>query len=156
MAYNPSRYHCPSLRLPDYDYSQNGTYFVTLNVLHRTCVLGSIDNGVVCLSDLGQIVTESWMWLAEQYSYVTLGAWVVMSDHLHAIIQIGEYTGNRKPLGQLIGAFKTVSTKQINTKLCTPGGPFGQRNFYEQVIRDEAVHHAISLYIAENPRQWNA
>ena len=36
----------------------------------------------------------------------------------------------RKSLGRLIGAFKTVSTKQINLIRNAPGTPVWQRNYY--------------------------
>lgn len=124
MPYDPLRHHRRSIRLPGYDYSQNGAYFITLNVQQRACVLGSIENGVMHVSALGLLVAETWTWLADQYEYVSLGAWVVMPDHLHGIIQLRSDTGKVKPLGQIIGAFKTVSTKRINAALRTPGTHF--------------------------------
>jgi len=45
--------------------------------------------------------------------------------------------GKIKPLGQLVGAFKTVSAKRINLLRGTSGLPVWQRDFYERVIRDE-------------------
>ena len=44
---------------------------------------------------------------------------------------------NDKPLGGLIGAFKTVSTKQINLLRDTEGRLSGRRNYYEHIIRNE-------------------
>ncbi len=60
----------------------------------------------------------------------------------------------RKPLGQLIGAFKTVSTKRINEMRGTPGARFWQRNYYEHIVRDEPDMNRIRQYIIENPRRW--
>lgn len=60
----------------------------------------------------------------------------------------------RKPLGRLIGAFKTVSTKQINAICNTPSAPVWQRNYYEHIIRNETALHNIQRYILENPRRW--
>jgi putative transposase len=40
----------------------------------------------------------------------------------------------RKPLGRLIGAFKTVFTKEINQMRNTPSTPIWQRNYYEHII----------------------
>ncbi len=45
-------------------------------------------------------------------------------------------TPQRKPLGRLIGAFKTVSTRHINAMRSTPGAKLWQRNYYEHIIRD--------------------
>jgi REP element-mobilizing transposase RayT len=60
----------------------------------------------------------------------------------------------RKPIGRLIGAFKTVSTKHINEYRGTTGAVVWQRNYYEHIIRDEAALNRIRAYIANNPLQW--
>ena len=60
----------------------------------------------------------------------------------------------RKPLGRLIGAFKTVSTKQINLERDTPGARFWQRNYYEHIVRNRRELNAIRAYIRNNPRKW--
>ena len=61
----------------------------------------------------------------------------------------------RKPLGRLIGAFKTVSTKRINLIRNTPGTPVWQRNYYEHVIRNEEELLQTQKYIQENPLKWD-
>ncbi|MGB8700956.1 MAG: hypothetical protein WCD18_16205, partial [Thermosynechococcaceae cyanobacterium] len=63
---------------------------------------------------------------------------------------------NRKPLGRLIGAFKTVSTKDINQIRNTPSIPVWQRNYYEHIIRDKEALHNIRHYIQTNPSSWDA
>ncbi|MGZ9214886.1 MAG: transposase, partial [Candidatus Binatia bacterium] len=50
-----------SIRLADYDYSQAGAYFVTLSVHDRACLFGEVVDGVMCLSELGRIVTSEWL-----------------------------------------------------------------------------------------------
>ncbi|MBN1536707.1 MAG: hypothetical protein JW908_08250 [Anaerolineales bacterium] len=59
-----------------------------------------------------------------------------------------------KPLGQLIGAFKTVSAKQINILRDSIGVPVWQRNFYEHIIQNEKEMQRIHTYIQNNPRNW--
>ena len=88
-----------------------------------------------------------------------------MPNHLHGIIMIRDDirrggsrtapTEKRKPLGRLIGAFKTVSTKRINELRLTSGGPFWQRNYYEHVIRSEEELAEVREYILNNPARWN-
>lgn len=60
----------------------------------------------------------------------------------------------RKPLGRLVGAFKTVSTKRINLLRDTPGERFWKRNYWEHVIRDDASLQNIRRYIKNNPARW--
>jgi REP element-mobilizing transposase RayT len=59
-------------------------------------------------------------------------------------------------LGQLIGAFKTVSAKHINLVRHTPGAPVWQRNYYEHIIRNEDEMDSIRRYILNNPIQWES
>ena len=60
----------------------------------------------------------------------------------------------RKPLGRLIGAFKTVSTRRVNDIRSTSGAKLWQRNYYEHVIRDDSSLQRIREYIANNPARW--
>jgi putative transposase len=225
MRYNPDIHHRRSIRLRGYDYRQAGAYFVTLCVHNRECMLGDIADDAMVLSRSGEMVSQAWTWLAEQYPYVALDEWVVMPNHLHGIIVILDTDGprdvavgavrepplhanaplsppgdhvlhatvgahrdaplpraedappspphdaplpgpgealhprlgdapRRKPLGQLIGAFKVASTKNINVLRGTPGAVVWQRNYYEHVIRNEDELNRARVYIANNPRQW--
>jgi len=40
------------------------------------------------LNEYGKLAWKQWEWLAEQYPYVVLHAFVVMPDHVHGIIEI--------------------------------------------------------------------
>jgi REP element-mobilizing transposase RayT len=60
----------------------------------------------------------------------------------------------QKSLGRLIGAFKTVSTKQINLIRNAPRTPIWQRNYYEHIIRNEESLNKIREYIINNPLSW--
>ncbi len=120
----------------------------------------------MALNEFGEIVAESWQWLEWQYEHVEIDEWVVMPNHLHGIIVITDCRGGsrtaptgsdqpkRKPLGRLIGAFKTVSTKRINEIYKTPGAKLWQRNYYEHIIRSEDEFNRIRAYIAQNPAKW--
>jgi REP element-mobilizing transposase RayT len=60
----------------------------------------------------------------------------------------------RKPLGRLIGAFKTVSTQRVNDLKGTPGAQLWQRNYHERVIRNGLALDALRRYTANNPVLW--
>jgi len=53
--------------------------------------------------------------------------------------------------GRLIGAFKTVSTKQINLLRGTEGQVVWQRNYYDRIIRNEREMDRIHRYIEFTP-----
>jgi putative transposase len=177
VAYDPNKHHRRSIRLKGHDYSSAGIYFITICTHHREQIFGAIINGEMQLNEFGQIVANHWQWLATQHPYVKLGEWVVMPNHLHGILVLTDTPrrgGSRtaptthdatqtistndaskhKPLGRLIGAFKTVSTKEINQIRNTPGIPIWQRNYYEHIIRDKEAQHNIRRYIQTNPQSW--
>jgi putative transposase len=163
MVYDPERRHRRSIRLKGYDYSGEGAYFLTICVQGHACLFGDISDGHMVLNDAGWAAAESWEWLAAQYDYVELDQWVIMPNHMHGVIVVTGRGGSRtaptsgikqKPLGRLIGAFKTVSAKRINELRNTPGAPVWQRNYYEHIIRNERSLNRIREYIVNNPMQW--
>jgi len=152
-----------SIRLQGYDYSQAGAYFVTVCAQGRECLFGDVVNGEMQPNDFGTIVADLWEWLASQYGHVELDEWVIMPNHVHGIIVIsGDCRGGSrtaptekpKPLGRLIGAFKTAATKRINEMRNTPGGKLWQRNYYEHIIRNDDELDRIRGYIDNNPAKW--
>ena len=166
MACNPDRHHRRSLRLSGYDYAAAGAYFVTICTHKREPLFGAIQNGTMAVNDYGQTVADAWLWLEQQYPYVKLDTWVVMPNHFHGIIIITDCRGGSrtapteksrpiKPIGRLVGAFKTVSTKHINKLRITPGALIWQRNYYEHVVRNEDDLNSIGEYIINNPSQWD-
>ena len=149
-------------RLQDYDYSREGYYFVTVCVQDKQRIFGEIHHGEMALNKYGNIINDAWRWLGDQYDYVALDECVIMPDHIHGIICIynARRGGSRtaptiKPLGRLIGAFKTVSTKHINQMRNTPGMQLWQRSFYDHIIRSEEDLNRVREYIANNPLQWD-
>ncbi|MEW5701702.1 MAG: transposase [Candidatus Zixiibacteriota bacterium] len=156
-----------SVRLRGYDYTRAGAYFLTICTEDRAMSLGIVGNDSVVLNTLGQVVADSWLWLARQYDYVELDEWIIMPNHLHGIVVVGrEDAGGsrtaptaipdveRKSIGRVVGAFKTVSTKHVNRIKGTPGATPWQRNYYEHVIRDDDELNRVRLYIQCNPARW--
>ena len=74
-----------------------------------------------------------------------------MPNHFHAIVVLLPLGEKRKPLGRLIGAFKTRSTRLVNEQLHTPGAVLWQRNYYEHVIRSDKALDQCRDYILLNP-----
>ena len=59
-----------------------------------------------------------------------------------------------KPLGQVIGAFKTRSTKNVNRLRGTPGARLWQRNYWDRIIHDEYELSRVREYIRRNPANY--
>ncbi len=79
-----------SIRLPGFDYTQPGSYFVTICSFRRNPLFGRIVRGEAVLSIEGCVASEEWFRTAEIREYVTLfdDEFVVMPDHIHGIIHI--------------------------------------------------------------------
>lgn len=103
MNDSPDRSHNRrSVRMPLFDYTLPGFYFVTVCAFRRRCVFGSIDQGEACLTSLGRIVAEEWQRTADLRPCVSLDAWVVMPNHFHGIIQLVQ------PLPHTMGGVSTL------------------------------------------------
>ncbi len=75
-----------SIRLPQYDYSQAGVYFVTVCSHERRCLFCKIDNFRIHLNPVGRVVSECWMEIPCHFANVSLDAFVVMPNHVHRIL----------------------------------------------------------------------
>lgn len=88
-----NKYRIESNRLPRWDYSGNGVYFITLVTQHRACVLGEVvatrkSRAEVQLSDFGKIVNNEWIKSFEIRNELFLDEYIIMPNHLHAILII--------------------------------------------------------------------
>ena len=174
MRCPPDRHHRRSVRLRQYDYRQSGAYFVTLCTYNRQCLFGEIIDGRMVQDDVGRIVATEWERTPQIRHEIDLDAWVLMPNHLHAIIVIAPAADElslpqtslpagvsirgmgsiKKSLSSLVQGFKSATTVQINAARETPHVPVWQRGFYEHVIPHEADLRRIREYVADNPRRW--
>ncbi|MDD5457784.1 MAG: transposase [Phycisphaerae bacterium] len=180
MTYDPNKHQRRSIRLREYDYSQPGAYFLTICSHEHQCLFGHIVDTEMKLNDLGLAVQSSWLDIPNHYHYVELDEFVIMPNHLHAIVVLQDTVGagfkpapntvgdedvkragfkpapTRHSLGEIVRAFKTFSARHINKIKNTPGKPIWQRNYFEHIIRNEESLNKIRNYIMNNPRNWTA
>ncbi len=90
MPYNPEKHHRRSIRLKGYDYTQPGAYFITVCTYMRECLFGEVVDGQMRLNAWGQIVEQCWREIPIHFPHVALDAFVVMPNHIHGIIVIGD------------------------------------------------------------------
>ncbi len=111
-SYNPSQQHRHSIRLQGYDYSQTGAYFITICVENRECLFGEIVDAEMHLNMLGEIIVKWWHELPCYYPPVQLDEFVVMPNHVHGIIVIGEGADARE--GETEGSADAAKSKAEN------------------------------------------
>ena len=170
VKHDPTRHHRRSIRLPAYDYTQPGAYFVTICSQNRECLFGDVINGEMILNQRGEMVERTWRELAECYPGVEVDAFVVMPNHVHGIIVLvgaGPRACPGRPQGvaptmslpDVVHRFKSLTTTRYRTGVLQDGwqpfpGRLWQRNYYEHVIRDEEELNRIRQYIIANPGRW--
>ena len=161
-----NRYRIKSTRLQNWDYAQNGSYFITICTEKWAHYFGEIINEKMQLSDIGKIVESEWLATFEMRPdmNLTMSEFIIMPNHFHAIISIGENQFNKqrgtlknkfgpqsKNLGSIVRGFKSGVTK--NARIINPD--FGwQRNYWEHIIRNDNEYQHIAQYIIDNPQKW--
>jgi REP element-mobilizing transposase RayT len=119
MPYDPERHGRRSIRLPGYDYSQPGAYFVTINTQHGICLFGEVVDGEMVLSQFGEMVHEEWARTVELRPYVRLDGFIVMPNHVHGIIWIVDDDSGDTAGHPIVGATRASPLPEIHH----PPGP---------------------------------
>ncbi len=172
-----------SPRLADYDYSQEGAYFVTVCVQGRLSLFGKVIDGTMRLNQAGQMIGKWWGELERKFKSLKIDEYfVVMPNHFHGIVWVMEeeprFRANSTstpgksplpgaqgghagpPLRRMVQWFKTMTTNEYIHGVKEHGWPgfqesLWQRSFYDHVIRNEASLNRIREYISTNPLRWD-
>jgi REP element-mobilizing transposase RayT len=170
MVHNRKKHYRHSIRLPGYDYTQPGAYFITICTYQKQCWFGDIIDGEMHFNQLGFIVYQFWRSLPHRFPHIELDAFVVMPNHVHGILVITDTristiekdTLRKEQFGRpvpgsiptVIRSFKSAVTKRINVmrELSTP--PIWQNNYYESIVRIEKGLDRVRQYIINNPTNW--
>lgn len=86
--FDPEKHHRRSILLKGYDYSQAGLYFITICCHNRECLFGKIVHGEMKLNQYGQIAYNEWLKTPQIRQNVTSDVFVIMPNHMHAIIRL--------------------------------------------------------------------
>ena len=159
-----NKYRIPSARASWWNYGDNAAYFITICTKYRAHYFGEIGS----LSEIGQIAESEWLKTPSirPDMNLELDEFVVMPNHFHAIIWIGENKYNRdldyddiankfgpqfKNLASILRGFKSaVTTFAVKNNI-----EFGwQERFHDHIIRDEESYQKIRNYIINNPSNW--
>lgn len=168
-------HHLPQrkrLRLEGYDYSQNGSYFVTLCVNGRKDLfdiepyyVGNDPRVVPFESSIQNRIIHKWIRKTENNFDIKFDKYVIMKNHLHFIISISDnplaerHTGRSLP--EIMKWFKTMTTNEyINEVKKGNLPPFDkklwQKSYYDHIIRDEEDYLNIWNYIDANSLKHTA
>ena len=150
-----------SVRLKGYDYSQNGCYFITICTKNRQCLFVDIVDETMQLNEYGEIAESEILKIPSHYTNVKPSSFVVMPNHVHLIIavfddncrQTGAASGapteeTRITIGNVIRGYKSGVSRKI-------GYSPWQRNYHDNIIRNDESYQTIATYIDNNPKLWS-
>ncbi len=161
-----------SVRAKWWDYSDTGTYFLTICTKDKIPYFGKVQNGKVQLTKIGEILSEEWLKTAglRPKMKVELHEFVIMPDHFHALITIGvnqfngkdsfvnesgsfknnEFKPQSNNLGSIVRGFKSAVTtrcKKADLPFCW------QPRYYDVIIKSPEQFANVQRYILDNPRR---
>jgi len=102
MTLFKNKYRNESFRMPGWDYSGNGYYFITIVVQDWQCLFGKIVNEKMIFSAIGRIAKDEWHKSFEMRTELILDECIFMPNHIHAIVIIDK-TGNVSELDESDG-----------------------------------------------------
>ncbi len=146
-------------RLRDYDYSQNGAYFITICSKDRQWMFWNVGASIARpqssehLSFAGKVAEEAIAEIPKRYPNIRLDNYVVMPNHVHLLLMLcadergramhAPTTDISKVVQQLKGAVTKKAGKNI-----------WQKSFHDHIIRNEKAYLKIYEYIENNPLKW--
>lgn len=152
-----------SIRLPHYDYTIAGGYFITICAHDRQPLF--VD------ARTARIVRSAWDDIPSHHAHVDIDQFVVMPNHVHGVLFLrasvpererAQRVAPRPPhkrqlapgaLGAIVRAFKARVTRNLRAEVGSDLLVW-QRNYHEHVIRDEPSLQLIRQYIIDNPARW--
>jgi len=165
-------------RLKNYNYNNDGMYFITSCAQGRIEYFGKIKNEKMEYSKYGNIILKFWQEIPNHYKNVFLDEYIIMPNHIHGIVVIDstvnlnsnkiatktvgtahcavptvDNSKNYGLLSKIIKSFKEISLKTIRRDFNDYEFKW-QRSFHDHIIRDEKSLQKIRRYIYYNPAGW--
>ncbi len=153
-------------RLPEYDYSSNGAYFVTVCTHNRRNIFSDIVGAIhespeIKLKPYGKIVEKYINTLPHRFN-ISILSYVIMPDHIHLLITVENQDPlraihesplqQRSLLSKIMGFLKMNVSRDIH--FINPNEEIWQRSYYDHIVRNEDDLSDINDYITANPFLW--
>lgn len=171
------------IRLPVYNYSENGAYFITICSYEHTPIFGEVTVGQgLCscrLSETGKLIDEEILNLGIRYAPIRIDKYVIMPNHVHLLVRINDTKNQPASIGpdekreadrqeqspcptvrpaasvsDIVCALKSITTKRANKMDGVTGRKIWQIRFHDHVVRNEQDYKEIAEYIDNNPARW--
>ncbi len=107
------KYRIPSARASWWDYGWNGAYFITICTKDRLPYFGYIREGEMELSPVGALADVFWYQIPQRLPHLTLGAYVIMPNHMHGVLILDKPDGDSHPDGHNRGVVETLHATSL-------------------------------------------
>lgn len=168
-----NKHNRKTIRLKGYDYTSIGRYFVTIVTRNRLKLFGEVINGNMVLNSLGEIAATEWEKTIHLRDNVSLGALMIMPDHIHFVIHIdkqqaqNDYTAEELErrsgivgglninkggsLGAIVRGFKAAITRQVleqvtSDEICKQDGKNPKLTFITTKLKTEETIWVRNYY----------
>ena len=95
------QHHRRSIRLKGYDYSQLGSYFITIVTQNRVILFGKIIDDEMVLNDAGKMIKKWYREIENKFSDIKCDEFICMPNHVHFILM---NVGYEFPISAFVGA----------------------------------------------------
>ena len=143
----------------DFHNYSGGDYFVTICTRDKEHFFGKIENGKMIFSEIGQVTYDRLATLSQHYEYLEVPVFVVMPNHIHAILCINGEDYNsvipsqRTALSVIVGGYKqsvTSYARRNNIEFAW------QNRYHDHIIRGTNDGNLIAEYIENNIIRWES
>ena len=131
-------------RLEQFDYRSPNYYFITICTRNKVCLFGEPD----ACNYYGCVAEEKLKEIPRHFPGVALDQFVVMPNHIHAILIL---SGDSN-LSSVVGLYKSAVTRELRKE--NPEIRVWQTSFHDHIIRNQADYERIWNYIHTNPARW--
>jgi REP element-mobilizing transposase RayT len=172
-----NKYRISSARLKNWDYGNNGAYFITICSREREHFFGeveSIDNeNEMQFNEIGKLANKFWSEIPIHFPFVELGNYQVMPNHIHGILiinkkniiddttdkvievkrneQMSKISPKSGTIPTILRSYKSVVTKNAHY---IHADFEWQERFHDHIIRDTESFDRIQNYIENNVTNW--
>ena len=150
------------MRLENFDYSSVNAYHITICTYQDRLLLSRVVYGEepldarCVLTPIGEVVEQELMALPIRYPFLSLDNYVIMPNHIHALMTIHETERDegRTTISSIVQSFKSLATRKSRQVGYHELHLF-QRSFNDRVIRDDNHYEQTWYYIDINPAKWS-
>lgn len=151
-------------RLPEFDYSSNNAYLISICTKDRQHFFGEIINSEIYLSKIGLYAESILTSVHEKLEHIRITQFIILPNHIHFIAEIFEkdhiikisVPGLQPLVAKSISSFTNHFKGKVK-RWCNDNNykEFEwQSRFRDRIIRDEEEYHTIRTYLSTYISNW--